>query len=68
LGTTDTFTGTVDGLRNDEIGAKLDMPRQIVSKWRKRFIEKGLAGLRELPRRNTKRSSAKRRAAKSHKI
>jgi len=39
-----------DGLRNDEIGARLDTPRQIVSKWRKRFFEEGLAGLEERPR------------------
>ena len=38
------------GLGNDEIGARLDTPRQVVSKWRKRFYERGLAGLEELPR------------------
>jgi len=37
-------------LRNDEIAGRLDTPRQIVSKWRKRFFEKGLAGLEERPR------------------
>ncbi len=36
-----------DGLRNDEIAARLDTPRQIVSKWRKRFFEKRLDGLEE---------------------
>jgi DNA-directed RNA polymerase specialized sigma24 family protein len=40
-----------DGLRNDEIADKLDTPRQIVSKWRKRFFEEGFAGLDERPRR-----------------
>lgn len=35
------------GLRNDEIGSRLDLPRQIVSKWRKRFFEKRLAGLED---------------------
>jgi len=40
-----------DGLRNDEIAARLDTPRQIVSKWRKRFFEKRLEGLEEEPRR-----------------
>ena len=40
----------VEGLRNDEIAARLDTPRQIVSKWRKRFFEEGLAGLEERPR------------------
>jgi len=40
----------VDGLRNDEIAARLDTPRQIVSKWRKRFFQEGLAGIEERPR------------------
>ena len=39
-----------DGLRNDEIAARLDTPRQVVSKWRKRFYEQRLAGLTDLPR------------------
>ncbi len=39
-----------DGLRNDEIAARLDTPRQVVSKWRKRFYEQRLAGLADLPR------------------
>jgi transposase len=39
------------GLDNDEIAARLDTPRQIVSKWRKRFFEQRLAGLEERPRR-----------------
>jgi transposase len=39
-----------DGLRNDEIAARLDTRREIVSKWRKRFFEQGLAGLLERPR------------------
>jgi transposase len=43
------------GLRNDEIGARLDTPRQIVSKWRKRFAEEGLEGLRARPRRGATR-------------
>lgn len=38
------------GLPNDEIAKRLDMPRQVVSKWRKRFFEQGLTGLEELPR------------------
>src|SRR5262249_44997543 len=38
------------GLSNDQIAARLDMPRQIVSKWRKRFFENGFPGLDELPR------------------
>ena len=28
-----------DGLGNDEIAARLDTPRQVVSKWRKRFFD-----------------------------
>ena len=38
------------GLRNDEIAARLDTPRQVVSKWRKRFHDQRLAGLSDLPR------------------
>ena len=38
------------GLENTQIAAKLHMPRQIVSKWRKRFFEQRLAGLQEQPR------------------
>jgi transposase len=40
-----------DGLGNDEIGARLDMPRQVVSKWRKRFFKQRLQGLEEQARR-----------------
>jgi transposase len=39
------------GLSNDQIAARLDTPRQVVSKWRKRFFKQRLAGLEELPRR-----------------
>jgi transposase len=39
------------GLDNDQIAARLDTPRQIVSKWRKRFFEERLAGLEDRPRR-----------------
>jgi transposase len=38
------------GLANEEIAARLDTPRQVVSKWRKRFVEQRVAGLEELPR------------------
>jgi len=38
------------GLPNDQIGASLSIPRQIVSKWRKRFFEERLAGLADEPR------------------
>ncbi len=39
------------GLGNDQIASRLDTPRQIVSKWRKRFFEQRLAGLEERERR-----------------
>jgi transposase len=39
-----------EGFDNDEIALRLDTRREIVSKWRKRFFEQGLAGLEERPR------------------
>lgn len=42
---------SAEGLSNQEIGQRLDLPRQIVSKWRKRFFDQRLAGLQERPRR-----------------
>jgi len=38
------------GLANDVIASRLNLPRQIVSKWRKRFFYDRLAGLEEAPR------------------
>ena len=38
------------GLRNDQIAQRVSLPRQIVSKWRKRFFEERLEGLENLPR------------------
>jgi len=38
------------GLSNEEIAHRLDTPRQIVSKWRKRYWEEGLGGLDERSR------------------
>ena len=38
------------GLSNDQIAESLSVPRQIVSKWRKRFFEERLAGLVDEPR------------------
>lgn len=35
------------GIDNHDIGLKLDLPRQIVSKWRKRFYERRLDGLED---------------------
>ncbi len=39
-----------EGLSNEAIGARLDLPRQIVSKWRKRFFDQRLGGLEDAPR------------------
>ncbi len=38
------------GMENDEIGRRLDVPRQVVSKWRKRYFERGIEGLEDEPR------------------
>lgn len=38
------------GLSNDVIASRLDTPRQIVSKWRKRFALTRLPGLEDEPR------------------
>ena len=40
-----------DGLRNDEIAARLNCRREVVSQWRKRFFEQRLSGLEDRPRR-----------------
>jgi len=39
-----------EGLDNKTIGEKLSTPREIVSKWRKRFYEERLDGLHDKPR------------------
>lgn len=39
-----------DGLSNDQIAARLDTRREVVSMWRKRFFEERLAGLDERAR------------------
>lgn len=44
------------GLDNDEIAARLDTRREIVSMWRKRFFEQRLQGLEERPRPGRPRS------------
>jgi hypothetical protein len=41
---------SAQGRPNDQIAASLSVPRQIVSKWRKRFFEERLAGLEDEPR------------------
>lgn len=38
------------GLSNEEIASKLNTPRQIVSKWHKRFYYQRLMGLEDMPR------------------
>jgi transposase len=38
------------GLENQEIAQRLDLPRQVVSKWRKRFFDHRLEGLQDQPR------------------
>ena len=55
------------GLPNESIAARLDTPRQIVSKWRKRFALARLSGLDEQPRggRPALFSPQRRRANKS---
>jgi transposase len=38
------------GIPNDEIARKVGMPRQVVSKWRKKFYKKRMSGLADAPR------------------
>jgi hypothetical protein len=38
------------GLDNEQISQILDVPRRIVTKWRKRFYHEGLDGLEDQPR------------------
>jgi transposase len=53
-----------EGLSNDVIASRLDMPRQIVSKWRKRFALARFPGLEAQPRggRNARFSPQSRRS------
>jgi transposase len=39
-----------EGLDNKTIGERLSLPRQVVSKWRKRIFDDRLAGLEDKPR------------------
>jgi len=39
-----------DGLTNTEIGARLGISREAVGRWRKRFCDQRLEGLRDKPR------------------
>jgi DNA-binding CsgD family transcriptional regulator len=45
-----------EGFSNDQIAQRLDTPRQIVSRWRKRFFAERLAGLEEMLRPGRPRS------------
>lgn len=44
------------GMENEQIAQRLDVPRQIVIKWRKRFYHEGLDGLDDKPGRGRPRS------------
>src|SRR5213082_584616 len=59
-----------DGLSNDVIASRLDTPRQIVSKWRKRFCLARLPGLEGEPRggRKARFSPQSRRSGKSSRL
>jgi hypothetical protein len=58
------------GLANDAIASRLGTPRQIVSKWRKRFCLARLPGLEDAPRggRQARFSPQSRRAGKSSRL
>ena len=45
------------GLQNDEIAARLNTRREVVSQWRKRFFHERLPGLEERPRPGRPRAS-----------
>lgn len=47
------------GMQNKQIAARLDTPVQIVAKWRKRFHQHRLDGLRERPRTGRPEQNAK---------
>lgn len=59
-----------EGLSNEVIASRLDTPRQIVSKWRKRFCLVRLPGLEDEPRggRQARFSPQSRRADKSSRL
>ena len=54
------------GWRNDHIAARLDMPTQHVSKWRKRFYQERLAGLIDRPRHLTEAARETSTARRRH--
>ena len=59
-----------EGLSNDVIATRLDTPRQVVSKWRKRFALARLPGLESEPRggRPARFSPQRRRSSKSSRL
>src|SRR6202165_861712 len=59
-----------EGLSNDVIAVRLDTPRQIVSKWRKRFCLARLPGLEAEPRggRKARFSPQSRRSGKGSRV
>ena len=59
-----------EGLSNDIIASRLDTPRQIVSKWRKRFALARLPGLEAQPRggRPARFSPQRRRPSESSRL
>lgn len=59
-----------EGLSNDVIASRLDTPRQIVSKWRKRFCLARLPGLEDEPRggRKARFRPQSRRSGKSSRL
>ena len=44
------WLNTAEGLENKAIAERLQVPREVVSRWRKRFYEKRLEGLEDRPR------------------
>jgi hypothetical protein len=59
-----------EGLGNDEIAARLDVGRDVVSQWRKRFVEHRLPGLDERVRSGRPRAFPPRggRAGEGHRL
>ena len=57
-----------DGLSNDVIASRLDTPRQIVSKWRKRFSLARLPGLEEQPRGGRPARFSPQRRRRGHRV
>src|SRR3954453_9386068 len=54
-----------EGLNDTEIAGRLDCTDKTAAKWRRRFIEEGLAGLDERPRPGRPRSFSPRRDRRS---